>query len=100
MRGRLGSRHRGGMGQRAAQVLAESGSDLAGERPRLLEQVGELFLGVGQLERLQPVGIAVSVLAEQYEVARVRDEHQAVLVPVAADLGAVGGQPCVVAGSL
>ena len=86
------------MGECAAEVLAEGGADIAGEGAGLFEPGLELVLCPGEPEGLQPGWVARGVLAEQHEVAGVGDEHEAVPGPVAADLGALGGKPRVVAG--
>ena len=52
----------------------------------------------GEPEGLELGWVAGGVLAEEDEVAGVGDEDEAVLVPVAADLVAIGGEPCVVGG--
>ena len=60
----------------------------------------ELFGGTGQAEGLQLDRPALGILAQQYEVVGVGDQDQAVALPVAADLVAVGRQPGIVAGGL
>ena len=84
------------MGQRPAQVLAKCGSHLSGGHPGSLQHGPERRVRVGQAERLQVGRVAIRVAAQQNEVARVRDEHQPVPVPVAADLAALGCQQRVV----
>ena len=82
----------------AAEVLAEGGTDIASKGAGLFEPGLELVLRPGEPEGLKPGWVARGVPAEEDEVAGVGDEHEAVPGPVAADLGAVGGKPRVVAG--
>ena len=88
------------MGQGAAEVFAQGRADVSGEGARVLQLGLEVCGGVGQPEGLQLGGSAFRVLTEQHEVAGVGDENKAVAVPVAADLGAFGGEPGVVVGRL
>ena len=88
------------MGEGAAEVLSESGADLTGERAGCLRQGLERLGGVGQPEGLQLCGVSVGVLTKQDEVAGVGDEDEPILLPVAADLIALGGEPSVVVGRL
>ena len=87
---------RGPMGQRPAQVLAKCSPHLSGGHPGSLQHGPERRVRVGQAERLQVGRVAIRVAAQQNEVACVRDEHQPVPVPVAADLAALGCQQRVV----
>ena len=88
------------VGEGAAEVFAEAGADVAGEGAGRFEAGLELVLGGGEAEGLEPSGVACGVLAQEDEVAGVGDEDEAVPVPVAADLGAAGGEPGVVGGGL
>ena len=88
------------MRERAAEVLTQSRADLAREGLRLTQSVLERVGGVGEPERLQLRRLAARVLAEQHEVARIGDQHQAVVIPVLAHLVAVGREPRVVRSGL
>ena len=88
------------MGQRAAQVLPETGSELTRKSTGLLESKLELCGGAGEPEGLQFRGHARRVLAEQYEVAGVGDEDEPVFAPIFADLFTGCRQPGVIGDGL
>ena len=88
------------MGQGAAEVLAQGRAGVAGKGAGVLQLGLEVGGGVSQPEGLQLGGSAFRVLTEQHEVAGVGGENKPVAVPVAAGLGALGGEPSVVVGRL
>ena len=88
------------MRQRPPQVLGQAGADLPGEGAGRLQALLELLGALRQPEGLELGGKARRVLPEEHEVAGVGHQHEAVVVPVAADLSAVRGQPGVVVSRL
>ena len=88
------------VGEGAAEVLPQGCANLPGEGAGMLQLRLKLREGTGQPEGLQLGGPALGVLAQQHEVAGVGHQDQAVTLPVAADLVAVGGEPGIVAGGL
>ena len=86
------------MGHGPAQVLGQCRAHAVGEGPGVLQLGLEVGCGTGQPEGFQLGRVALGVLAQQDEVPGVGDQHQPVQSPVAADLGAVHGQPGIVMG--
>ena len=91
---RLGERR--AVSQGPAEILGQAGTHVAGEGARRLQALLELLGACRQPEGLQPGGKARGVLPDEHEVAGVGHQHEAVAVPVAADLAAGRGQPGVV----
>ena len=88
------------MRQGTGQVLAKAGAGLAGKRAGLFQLAVEVVRVVRQPQGFELGRVPRSVLAHQYEVARVRHQHQPVTLPVAAHLSGVRGEPGVVADGL
>ena len=80
-----------------AQGLGQRRADPVGEGAGALQLGLEVDGGVGHPECLQLGGLALGILAQQHEVAGVSDQAETIAVPVAADLGAFGGKPGIVA---
>ena len=95
-----GLNQRGAMGHCPAQILPQPGANGAGKGPWGLQAGLEGGGGLGQPEGLQLGGPALGILAEQHEVSRVGHQDQPVHLPIAAHLGALGGQPRIIAGGL
>ena len=88
---RLGQR--GTVRQRAGEIFAEPGADIPGEGAGRPDPAPELLRAAGQPEGFEPRRAARRVLAEQHEVAQIGRQDQPVAPPVAADLGALRGEP-------
>ena len=88
------------VGQGAAEVLPQGCANVPGEGTGMLQLGLEVRQGTGQPEGFQRGRTALGVLAQQHEVTGVGDQHQVVVLPVPADLGAFGGEPGVVTGGL
>ena len=90
----------GPVGQGAAEIFPEPGTDCTGKGARCFQSTCKVFGGGCQPEGFERGRMAVGVFAHQDEIARVGHQHQAVALPIATDLGAVRSQPSVVAGGL
>ena len=88
------------MRKRAGEKFAEASADISGEGARFLQLTPEVVRTVCQTEGFKLRWTARCILADEYEVAQVRHQHQPVAVPIAADLSALCREPGIVIGGL
>ena len=79
------------MRESAAQVLAQTRSHLPGEGTWTFQSPRELGIVLGETERFERRLASGRVRADERELAKVRDEHQAIPSPVPAHLIDHGG---------
>ena len=88
---------RGPMGEHAAQILAESGTGLAGEGARLFQPAKKFGLAVGKTEALKRRLAIIRIQTGEREFAQVGHQHQAITAAVPGDLIAHPGRQRVLA---
>ena len=92
-------RERGPMRQHAGEIFDEARAGRAGEGAGLLHVPPKLVRAFCQPEGLELLG-APGVCANQHEIAEVGYQHQPILFPVTADLGAISRKPSRFGGGL
>ena len=92
-------RERSAVRHHAGEILDEACAGRAGEGARLLHVPPKLVFACCQPEGLE-LPQAPGVFADQHEITEVGHQHLPVLLPVAADLGAVSRDPGIFVGGL